>query len=57
MQQQFELEISQLTGQHEAAIESLLGDFKHHLKRVQEKYEAAKRESDGLKMINEEKLT
>lgn len=56
MEQQFNNEITSLTSQHEQAIETLLQEFKHHLQRVQERYEQSKRDSDGLKMINEEKL-
>lgn len=46
-----------LTSQHEQAIETLLQEFKRNLQRVQERYETSKRETDGLRMINEEKLT
>ena len=46
-----------LNEQHEKAIDILLQEFKKNLSRVQEKYEASKKESDQLKMMNEEKLT
>ena len=46
-----------LTEQHEKAIDTLLQEFKKNLQRVQQQYEASKRESDQLKMNNEEKLT
>ena len=38
-------------------IEILLNEFKINLQKVQEKYENTKRIADGLKMINEEKLS
>lgn len=46
-----------LTEQHEKAIDTLLQEFKRNLERVQQNYEKSKKESDNLKMINEEKLT
>lgn len=39
MEQTFNNEITSLTNQHEQAIETLLQEFKHHLQRVQERYE------------------
>ena len=57
MQSAYEKQILSLTTQHEQAIDTLLSEFKRNLQRVQERYEASKRETDGLRMINEEKLT
>lgn len=57
MQAAYEAQILSLTNQHENAIDTLLQEFKRNLSRVQERYEASKRETDGLRMINEEKLT
>lgn len=57
MQTAYENQIMSLTSQHEQAIETLLQEFKRNLQRVQERYETSKRETDGLRMINEEKLT
>ena len=57
MQTAYEKQILHLTTQHEHAIDTLLQEFKRNLQRVQELYEASKRETDGLRMINEEKLT
>ena len=54
---EYEDEIGQLHKQHEKAIETLLEEFKTELHKVQDKYELSKRTTDGLKMINEEKLT
>lgn len=45
-----------LTEQHERAIDQLLKEFKMKLSQVQEQYEKSKKESEQLKMINEEKL-
>ena len=41
----------------EQAVETLLLDFNEQLARVQEMYEESKKNGDGLKMKNEEKLT
>jgi hypothetical protein len=57
MCEEYERHILKLTEQHEHAINSLLDQFKAHLSRVQEAYEKSKKESEQLKMINEEKLT
>jgi len=57
MCEEYERHILKLTEQHEQAINSLLDQFKAHLSRVQEAYEKSKKESEQLKMINEEKLT
>jgi hypothetical protein len=56
MQSEKEQIIMNLTEQHEKAIDSLLKEFKMKLSQVQEQYEKSKKESEQLKMINEEKL-
>ena len=56
MQAGKEKTIMNLTEQHERAIDQLLREFKHKLSQVQEQYEKSKKESEQLKMINEEKL-
>ena len=57
MRDQFEEEIKKLNEKQEQAVETLLLDFNEQLARVQEMYEESKKNGDGLKMKNEEKLT
>ena len=56
MQSEKEQIIMNLTEQHEKAIDSLLKEFKMKLSQVQEQYEKSKKESEQLKMINEENI-